>query len=255
VGLVDLLTGPEISLSIFYLGPVGLAAWYGGRGPGLLVSVCSAAAWLAAEEGGGPGFSSPWIPFWNTLVRLGHFMVTAELLSRLHERLDRETAMARTDALTGLLNARSFLEAVRAELARSSRYRRKFSIAYLDLDDFKAVNDQHGHDAGDALLRDVAHALRAAVRVTDQVARMSGDEFAVLLPETDERTADPVLKKLHGAVLDETSRKAWTVGVTVGGVTFATPPDTAEAAIRAGDSVMYAAKRAGKNRVLHEDRG
>ena len=201
-GLIDVALGAEISFSIFYVLPVSLVTWYAGIVPGIWVALVSAATWMVADLGAGAAYSGPLIPYWNSLVRLGYFLIIVRLLTILRERLVFEERLADTDPLTGLANARAFLEAFATEQARLVRYGHPYSLAYLDLDDFKGVNDTRGHAAGDGLLRDVGSALRAVVRRTDRVGRLGGDEFAVLLPETAALVAEPVFKKLREAVTD-----------------------------------------------------
>jgi diguanylate cyclase (GGDEF)-like protein len=251
LGIVDLVSGGEISFSIFYVLPVSAATWFGGRWIGLVVVLASAGTWLYADLAAGSQYASGLIPFWNTLVRLGYFLIIGRLLTLLKGRLAFEANLADTDALTGLSNARAFLEILDAERVRAGRYRRPFTVAYLDLDDFKSVNDTQGHAAGDRLLRDVAEAMRAGVRRTDVVARLGGDEFVALLPETDWTGAAPVLEKIRDAVARTMTQGGWPVGASVGALTFIEAPPSATAALRAADGLVYEAKRAGKNRVVH----
>jgi diguanylate cyclase (GGDEF)-like protein len=111
----------------------------------------------------------------------GMFLVVVVVLSSLRGAWEREKIHARTDSLTGVSNARAFFEVAAVELARARRYQRPFTIAYLDLDNFKQVNDRFGHEVGDDLLQIVARTLREGSRASDFVARMGGDEFVVLL--------------------------------------------------------------------------
>jgi diguanylate cyclase (GGDEF)-like protein len=251
LGFVDQASGAEISFSIFYVLPVSAATWFAGIHQGIGVALVSAATWLYADLAAGARYSSELIPFWNTLVRLGYFLVIARLLSLLRGRLAGEEQRAETDALTGLRNALGFREALAAEHARATRYRRPLTLAYLDLDDFKTVNDTRGHAVGDQVLRDVADALSRAVRRTDVVGRLGGDEFAALLPETDGHGAEPVLAKIREAVREAMTRGGWSVGASVGAVTFTAPPPSVEKALAAADRLMYEAKRAGKDQVVH----
>jgi hypothetical protein len=153
IGVFDYLTGPEISFSIFYLLPVSIAAWLGGRWSGIAVSGASAAVWLAAEILAGPSYSHPVILPWNAAVRLGFFTVQALVLSSLRNRIEAERALARTDPLTGAANPRHFYEVTSVEIERCRRYGHSIALAYLDCDDFKRVNDERGHGAGDELAR------------------------------------------------------------------------------------------------------
>jgi diguanylate cyclase (GGDEF)-like protein len=251
LGLLDLASGAEVSFSIFYVLPVSAATWFSGMRAGVFVALVSAATWYFADLAAGAQYSSQLIPFWNTLVRLGYFLIIGRLLGLLKEQLAFEAKLAGTDALTGLPNSRGFLEALEAEHARARRYHRPYTLAYLDLDDFKGVNDTLGHAVGDRLLIEVGRALRTGVRRTDVVGRLGGDEFAALLPETDSRGAAPVLTKIRDAVLEAMKEGGWPVGTSVGAITFTDPPASADEALVSADNLMYEAKRSGKNRVIH----
>jgi diguanylate cyclase (GGDEF)-like protein len=175
------------------------------------------------------------------------FGVVALLGAAQRDWLRRERALSRTDGLTGLLNGRGFYEAAAVELARSSRYRHPLTIAYVDLDDFKAVNDRFGHARGDAVLVAVARALRRACRSTDLVGRLGGDEFVVLFPETGREAAEAALVKLRSRVQDAGSQDGATVTASVGSVSFAQAPTDVEVLVHEADTAMYAVKASGKN--------
>ncbi len=165
VGFGDYETGPEFSFSLFYLVPVLLVTWVAGRTPGMLTSILGALVWLWADQATGRPYSHAALGYWNAGVRLSFFCISAYLLSALRDALRREHALAETDFLTGIANSRSFYRAAEREIARAARYGHPLSIAYIDLDDFKAINDGYGHAKGDELLRSVAEALRTEVRV------------------------------------------------------------------------------------------
>ena len=165
----------------------------------------------------------------------------------------RERQFARRDALTGVANARAFLEAIDRELARMRRTASPLILAYVDLDHFKKVNDSLGHAAGDELLREVAGRLTESLRSVDLVARLGGDEFALLLPDTDAAAGGIALERCHEAVraaVRNTPGLPADVGATIGAIVFRHAPPSAEAAIRAADDRMYRAKRAGRDQVV-----
>jgi diguanylate cyclase (GGDEF)-like protein len=251
LGLLDYLNGPDFSLLIFYVVPVFVASWYAGRRPGLLVCAASGLTWLAVAYATSGHFSSPFVAYWNAGVRIGFVVLLAHFVAAFRASLTHEREMARTDYLTGAFNGRSFGETAAAEIARARRHARPFSVAYIDVDDFKAVNDRQGHSAGDRLLKAVADALRRNVRGVDTVARIGGDEFAVLMPETDARAAQVVMRRVRRRLLEETRRAGWPVTASVGVVTFAVAPDSVDDVLRAADEAMYSAKRGGKNALRH----
>jgi diguanylate cyclase (GGDEF)-like protein len=177
-------------------------------------------------------------------------------LDAAHERLRR---VSDTDDLTGAYNRRHFMACLRAEAERAARGGPAYCVALIDVDDFKSVNDRHGHLAGDEVLRTLAQACVSQMRATDVFARFGGEEFAVLLTMTDLAHARPWLERLraHGAALrlqEFGDRVAVTVsiGVAAAGEDGADSSAAAqvESALRRADEALYRAKREGKNRVL-----
>jgi len=251
VGLLDYGTGPEIGLSLFYLVPVSLAAWVGPRSIGMLAPFVAALAWLLAEQLGGRAYSSEWIVFWNGGIRAGFFLITALLLERLRDAHQRARMLSRTDQLTGLLNGRCFNEALAAEMSRARATARPFTLAYLDLDHFKEVNDRLGHLTGDAVLQEVARALRSAVRSADVVARMGGDEFAILLPGAGAAESIAIMKRMHAIALAAMGRHGWPVDFSAGAVTFTAAPTSVDEAIRLADDLSREIKQAGRGDIGH----
>jgi diguanylate cyclase (GGDEF)-like protein len=169
--------------------------------------------------------------------------------SRLKSLLAKEQELARIDPLTAVPNRRAFYEALDQERMRSRRYRRPFTVAYVDLDNFKKVNDSLGHAVGDELLVQVAAGLKNNLRASDYVGRLGGDEFAVLLPETDATAAQLVLRKLRLRLLEEMKAHEWQVTFSIGAATFLDPPDSLDVIIRMADETMYAIKAHGKDNV------
>lgn len=252
VWAVDLATGSELSLSLFYLLPISLAAWFVGKREAILFSVASAGLWLAADHLGGATYSQPLIPIWNALVRLGFFLIVTFILAALRRVQLAQEELARLDGLTGMPNLRHFSDVAEVELSRAARHGHPISVAFFDLDDFKAVNDQLGHQQGDALLRAVATAILGNVRLSDLAGRLGGDEFALLMPETSEGAAATVVEKLRSAVRSATKEAGFQVSVSVGCFTFLTPPDSVNEMLRKADRLMYEVKRAGKDSLLSE---
>jgi diguanylate cyclase (GGDEF)-like protein len=123
------------------------------------------------------------------------------------------------------------------------------TLAYLDLDNFKQVNDSFGHETGNELLVMIAQAISHHVRNTDFVARVGGDEFCILMPHTDSDAAKSLLGKVQDLLLSEMKKRNWPVTLSIGGVTFVRPPKSAREMIQAADALMYSVKSTGKNRI------
>ncbi|HMJ59195.1 MAG TPA: GGDEF domain-containing protein, partial [Gemmatimonadales bacterium] len=157
--------------------------------------------------------------------------------------------LATNDPLTNLFNGRAFSARLSQELERNRRYPRPLALLYLDLDDFKVINDSHGHQTGDAVLRLVAEAMRSSVRQADVVGRLGGDEFAVLMPETDAALADAAAKRL-AASLKTVFKGTPTVTASIGVVSCSATDANTDELLRKADQAMYDAKKAGKDRVV-----
>jgi diguanylate cyclase (GGDEF)-like protein len=194
------------------------------------------------------------IPYWNAAMDLGVFLIVIFILSEAKHLYQRERELSREDFVTGLPNSRAFAEALTAEITRVRRYRRQITIVYIDLDDFKQVNDRYGHHTGDLLLSAVAATLRRSVREVDVVARLGGDEFALLLPETDAQAARLVMDKIKGALRQGATvpEYGYSVGFSAGAVTFEKPLESVELMIQYADRVMYSVKQNGKGRVVQQ---
>jgi diguanylate cyclase (GGDEF)-like protein len=247
VAIADWLTPNEVAFAAMYIVPVGVAAWFVSPRAGTLISIASTILWFSlnlAEELG-----SSWvIGAWNVSVRLAMFLFVSALVGGARGLLDAERRRSRVDALTDVLNARAFYEIVQREIARTRRYRRPMSVAYIDIDDFKDINDHFGHVAGDELLRTFARCVQETIRSIDSVARLGGDEFVVLMPETDTEGAMVAIQRLTQSVYSIDSLK---VGVSIGVVTCDDPvPESIDEIVRRADTLMYTAKHLGKHRFI-----
>jgi diguanylate cyclase (GGDEF)-like protein len=250
VGFVDFLTGQELGFSLFYLIPILMVTWFSGRNLGLVMSVISAIAWLIADIHSGETYAQPLIRYWNTGLRFGFFVVVTFLLPAL-KGLEREKEVARHDALTGAANRRYFFEVIKAELNRSQRYKHPFTVVYLDLDNFKAVNDKWGHSIGDRLLCVVVQQAKLHLRNTDFLARLGGDEFILLLPETDQEAAKIIVPRIQSALLDEMQCHDWPVTFSIGVLTCFDAHLSMDELVSKVDAVMYSVKNNGKNAIAY----
>jgi diguanylate cyclase (GGDEF)-like protein len=248
---INYLAGPDFSFLLFYLLSVSLIAWLVGRKAGNAVSLACATGYFLTEFLSTRFDGREHIALFNALTRLAAFLFVAHFVDAFRRSLEHERELARTDDLTGAINRRSFFEAAQFEINRARRHRHPFTVAYIDVDNFKELNDQFGHAAGDAALREVTRAIRKTVREIDLVARLGGDEFAVLLPETDDEAARAVVSRIRMNLDAHAARQGWRVTFSIGVVTWTTPPRTVDTMIRQADDTMYMAKNTGKNRIAH----
>jgi diguanylate cyclase (GGDEF)-like protein len=255
LGYLDYISGAEISFSLFYVAPIALVAWFAGPHEAVAVSAFSAATWYAADLWAGSTYSYGLIPIWNAVMRLGFFIIVVWALTMLKREMDAREELSREDPLTGACNTRCFYQEAEHELKRSRRYGSPLSFAYIDLDNFKTINDTLGHSTGDDLLRLVAETISGNVRGIDVTARMGGDEFALLMPETDFFGSGVALEKLKELLDHRIYEKKWPVTFSIGLVTYERPPDSIEEMIREADTLMYMVKGSSKNAIRHEVRG
>ena len=258
VGLttIDGMTGPHFSLNSLYLVPLCLTAWRFGRLAGMTSGTVAVAATLYLN-GFGDGLSAqtssvPWTAAaWNAAMRAFGVVFVIMLVDAFRRTFDHERANALIDPLTGLGNRRSFhRECKRQELA-ALRDHRILLCGVIDLDDFKAVNDEHGHAAGDEVLRIVAQALVSAVRPYDVTARLGGDEFAFCLAVRDEAAAERKAGKIYRLIMAAMEASEWRASCSLGAATGTNAEDT----FRIADRVMYEAKESGKSTWAYFDNG
>lgn len=253
VGTVDHLTGYELSFSIFYLLPIVLVTWWTQKWVGLVFCGLSAMIWLFADYASGHTYSKGLIPLWNTGVRLGFFLVTWHLLIQFKTSLRHAQVLAETDGLTGVLNGRAFRNLAHHLFMSAARHHRPVALGFIDIDDFKAVNDTSGHTEGDRVLKTVANTLTRCVRATDVIGRLGGDEFAILLPEATFDEAQVVFGKIRDALMQDCAGFDQQVGVSIGVAVFNSVPSTIDEAMKIADRLMYRVKNAGKNNTIYEE--
>ncbi len=251
VGAVDSLMAANMSFWGLYMAPVVCAAWVEGSRAGYGMALVTAMGLVLVEIATGTGVMGRGVMAWNVLQSLAAYSAVAGIVGYLRERMEEGRRFAAIDALTSLPNRGSFIAALDAELSRSNRYGRAFTLAYLDLDNFKEVNDLEGHDSGDQLLQRVAETMRNVTRQSDVLGRLGGDEFAALLPETTFGAGKRVLEKLHKELGVAMEEGRWPVTFSIGAVTFEAPVESSREALRLTDGTMYAVKRAGKNGIQH----
>jgi diguanylate cyclase (GGDEF)-like protein len=254
IGYVDYVTGIEIGFSPFYLIPIVFVTWFVNARSGFVLAVLAAVTWGVADRLGGAHYSNEFIPYWNAAIRLTFFLITI-LSLKYRKALEVERNFSRTDYVTGALNPRFFHAVAQREIDWSKRHQKAFTAAYIDVDNFKAINDQYGHALGDEVLRTAAKTLQSSLRKTDLVARLGGDEFVIVLPEVGADGLQSVISKLHKTLTDEMSNHGWPATFSIGAVAFTATPRSTDDIIRLTDRLMYAAKQSGKNAVIYGEYG
>ncbi|MFT3849740.1 MAG: GGDEF domain-containing protein [Propionivibrio sp.] len=240
------------NLAQFYFAPIALTAWCVSQRASAVVAALAAAFVFSHGIQDGYRDTGALPSYVVKLATLAIFVAAGILVARLRREQAHLAAFARRDQLTGIANRMALMERLTLELARHRRTAQSFALAFIDCDNFKEINDKHGHLAGDRCLQVIAVALREAMRSTDLVCRLSGDEFVVFLPDTAASGARRVADTLESRLREETLNAGWRMTFSIGVAVFPTPPADPEAAIQRADHLMYAAKQSGKGRSTLE---
>ena len=251
VGLLDYVSG-DYSLIVFYLIPVSFVAWFVSRTGGVLFCLLALVTRLFVDMANSPlSIHASKLHYWNIFVEFLFLLIMSLLFSALYRTLDTEKTLARTDPLTGALNRRSFFELAEYELKRSKRYDHPYTLAYIDLDYFKDINDRLGHHIGDELLMSVVTTITTNIRSTDILSRLGGDEFVLLLPETGSEAALAFLSKIQEHLRQAMTANIWPVTFSIGAVTHLHAPASVDEVIGQADKLMYEVKHSGRDNLLH----
>jgi diguanylate cyclase (GGDEF)-like protein len=249
VSVGDYLTHAHyvLEFSPFYLVPISFFSWFIGRRSGFALGILSVMIGFFIRLRQEPRA----IAYWDALVWFGLYVCATVIVVQLKALYEHERYLSRIDPLTRVGNRRSLFEAASAAKSVSDRQGVPLSISYIDLDGFKQVNDRFGHSAGDSVLAATASAIANAVRPSDVVARIGGDEFAVLLPGADGEAAISILRRVRLELDSVMMEHRWPMTFSIGIASFTPPLGSVPEMIQAADQTMYIAKKKGKNRTEH----
>lgn len=237
-----------LEFSVFFIIPVASFTWFIHRKAGIMASAVSAVVTWWANIASPLHIVHPAVAYWNALIWFGFFISVTFIVAALKSLHHRERQLSRIDNLTGIGNRLAFYEFANAERNRAGRNNQPITLAYLDLDGFKEINDRRGHQMGDKVLVSVARSMQVTVRQTDMVARMGGDEFALILPDTSKADANTVLGKVLEMLERAMRQNGWRLTFSMGAVTFTAQPLSVQEMLAAADQVMFSVKNSGKNR-------
>ena len=251
VGYADYRLGSGISLIIFYILPVASVSWLLGKYWGMFATIVAIIPELTVNLFTMPPSNNVMINLWNIACKLFVLILIVYLVSSVKKLKDTERQLMRTDILTGINNISYFYELGDIELERVRRSGIPITIVYLDVDGLRAVNDTFGFLVGDKLLQSVADSIKSNLRITDTAARLDSDEFAILLPGSDFSKSEIVIRRIHRILNEVISQNNWPSTVTMGAVTYLSPPDSIDHLVTNAEGLMYAAKQNGSNTILH----
>lgn len=251
IGYLDYLTGYDVCFTLFYIFPVFFCSWHLGKTQGYIASILAGFVWLASDHFSGHIYKNNFIVIWNLSMRLIIFLLAAYFLYTTKRLLKKEKELSRIDPLTGLKNSRSFVEHIKNEIEKFKRFKHPFAVVYLDVDNFKQVNDTSGHPFGDETLKNLASKISDNFRSTDIAARMGGDEFGFIFVETSSKQAEEALKRLKEILTAYAKEKAIPITFSFGMVVFENflVSDKPVDIIKTADDLMYSVKKNGKNQI------
>lgn len=247
VFLLDyLMAGSGVRLGPFYLLPICLACWRlsfrAGLGLGFVAAILVAIMGVTITD------IPVGIALGNLAMNVSSIGVLGGIVASFRRSVEQERVFARRDGITGALTRQAFEQQAKSMIEAASEQGRPLLLAYLDLDGFKIVNDRHGHEAGDQVLKRFGNEARAALRREDCFGRMGGDEFALLVPLPSIEEAQETAERLHRRFSAALANTAHEVTCSMGAHTI-TPDDEPylDELLRRADRLMYAAKNGGKN--------
>lgn len=250
ITIIRYQTGPEFEIAQFYLIPITMVAWFINRDAATILATLSMLFWVVFDLFTLQTLSGGLAPGMNEVFRLITFIVVILLIDNSKQQIRKLTSLSVTDPLTNLYNRRAFFKMLNIELERTKRYDKPISLIYFDLDNFKSINDTLGHNTGDKLLINISKVIVANTRNSDIIGRMGGDEFCILLPETNLASSKLVYDKLNEQVVKMITLNRWDVTVSAGLLDYDSTGMDAESFVNAADELMYAAKNSGKNKLV-----
>jgi diguanylate cyclase (GGDEF)-like protein len=237
---LDLVDGSKVWLHVLYVFPIAATAYYCERalllGVIVGISLVLQLVTLVAYE-----IPTPAILL-NIVIALASAVMIVAFARSVRTNIARIEALAITDELTQLHNRRGFESVLTVEIARQRRHGGALSLAVLDLDRFKELNDRRGHDAGDQALRLLGDVLRRGTRASDSPARLGGDEFVIVMPKTPAADCALLCCNLSTAIVEGMASAGFSISASIGFASFEQAPDSVSAALQRADHAMYGVK-------------
>ncbi len=246
LGVLDFATRIEMHFLLLNLIPIFLGSWFISRDVGVTLAIFGSLVWFVSDSLSGRAYSSPWIAYWNLLMRSGVFVIFAFTQASLKSKLDELSNLASRDFITGLPNGRAFYELAAEEMGRASGLE-PMTLACIDVSGIQLVNERQGYPAGDQMMCTIAHTIRENVARPDLVGRLAGTTFAVLLPKTASSGANLALEQLHNVLKDERRKHSHPLNFYISAVACTKAPRTVAELMQEADSQMARMKNAKKD--------
>jgi len=248
VSFIDFKLGYEMGFSFFYLIPIIMISWKFGLFFSFIFSSLAAILWGALDVMSGHVYSQAYMIPWNISSRFLIFLMVSYLVFLLKQAILEETHNANTDFLTGAMNLRHITQLINLEVERMKRGGPRFTIIYLDVDEFKKINDCYGHKRGDQLLKKITAIFKNNLREIDVVSRIGGDEFILFFPNT-EKEISTIFKRIQADLSKYTRPRA---KISAGILTCKSTNISTARLIKKADKLMFKAKKHGGGQAEYQ---
>lgn len=251
IGAIDSQFQPIVYSAPIYLIPIATLSWFVGKWHGVTSSVLCTMMWLAADIYSGGLYSQTYIFYWNSITCLTGFLIFSALISYLRSELELTRNLNQIDTLTGIANPIGFHEAAQKEIDRCRLLDRQFTLCYIDIDNFKVINDKLGYTVGDQVLRTVAENIQVNLRKSDLVARLGGDEFALIISDAGKEAAREAVNRIHRQLTNLMNANNWALSFSIGVLICSEHPKTVNEILKIADELMDFVKSNGKNGICY----
>lgn len=251
IAYLDYSTSSELYLEVLYFIPILLAAWYGRKLIAIYETVFCALLSIIVDLLLNHFHYYSFAHIWNFTSTLVILIVFVMLIIKLKHSIEGEKYLARTDFKTKALNSLALYEIIASEMQISIRHKYPLTLAYIDVDNFKSINDTYGHSVGDVLLLEIVNIIKNNIRKNDAIARLGGDEFAILFPRTGKDGAKTAVENIRDKLMSMVNGHGYNISFSIGVVIFIKIPSKAEEMISLGDQTMYAVKESTKNSIKY----
>lgn len=250
ISYLHLIAGPLFEFHLFFFIPIIIASWFTSNSfsyfiLGLVIFSWTIGDYLITKETINP------LPFaFNAVMHACIIIYLNYLLGYIRQQLIKESQLAREDSLTKILNRRGFYENAETVFSTAHRHQLAVTCIFIDLDEFKSINDTYGHKTGDQLLYETAQIIKANIRKTDIAGRLGGDEFCIILLNVNSNQAMDFSENLRNTLNEKMQQHNWNTTFSMGVVSYDSAPESFQDVIQQADNLMYQVKKNGRNGFL-----
>lgn len=250
IGYLHYITGPLIEFHLFFFIPIIIASWFTSQFFSYLILLLVIVSWtlgdyLIVKK------NENLLPFsLNAVMHALIIIYLNYLLGYIRQLLIKESQLAREDSLTKISNRRGFYEYGETAVSTANRLQLPITGIFIDLDEFKSINDTYGHKTGDKLLYEIAQIIKEGIRKTDVVGRLGGDEFCIILLNVDSKQAKDFSENLRTKLNEKIRQHGWKTTISMGVVSYESTPVSFQDLIQGADNLMYQVKKNGRNGIL-----